>query len=101
MGASPCLPATSATVRLSQARLSRASATVSQTRVATSIWDFRNSGLTSSLKRASHSSNMVSGGSMASPLVSGSTSRYSSSMPMVKEGSGTLMAGFPESPCSP
>lgn len=49
MGASPCLPATSATVRLSQARLSR----------------------------ASHSSNMVKGGS------------------------GTLMGGFPEQPCAP
>ena len=91
MGASPCFPATSATVRLRLARLSRASATVLQTRVATSIWDFMNSGLTSSLKRASHSSNMVVGGSRARPLVRGSTSMYSSSMPMVKGGSATLM----------
>ena len=95
MGASPCLAATSATVCLRWARLPRASATVWQTRVATSIWDFMNSGLTNSLKRASHSSNMVAGGSRASPLESGSTSRYSSSMPMVKGGSGTLMGRSP------
>ena len=82
----PNSAAVSATVRRSSRISARASATVAQTLVPTSTWLCRNSCVTRppsrSLQRA-----MNSGGCrLASDRVSGSTSRYSSSIPIENPG---------------
>src|SRR6185437_8566827 len=75
------------TMERSRARSARTSAMVRQTRVLTSSWDRRNSGLIWLPPRSVHSRNKAAGGFSFTSRVSRFTRRYSSSTPTVNGGS--------------
>jgi hypothetical protein len=91
MTARPHSRATAATAPRSAAISRSTSATLWHTLVPTSIWDWRNSGATRPPRRFSHSAKSSGGATWMRSRVSGSTIRYSSSIPIVKGGSLTML----------
>src|SRR5215469_2546670 len=93
IGASPWVAASSTIIARRRDRSARASEMEWQTRVLTSSWERRNSGLIWPSPRSVHSRSSSCGGFSSTSRESRSTSRYSSSIPTVKGGSAVLTAG--------
>ena len=86
IGAMPWLAATSMIIRRRRRSSTSASLMFLQTLVPISIWERSSSDVTCAPQRSSHSAMRLSGGSTTRLRVSLSTSKYSSSMPIVNGG---------------